>query len=172
MTQIDRKTDLFLPCSCGKRPSTYSIGYGSTPYYMNCECGKRMVDGLGGPESTFIKCWNDCVRHMVVGSYKTHCDMFGYVSVDEKCSKEDVFDKHIAPLLDRIHNICEEHAIAFVNSFSIGEGDSETLCSTGWNLAKEAKTTPAFKESACRFLQNVGVSNEDLLTGAMEGKSK
>lgn len=77
MTQIDRETDMFLPCSCEMRPSSYSIGYGPTPYYMSCGCGKRMVDGLGGPESTFIESWNVCVRHMVPGEYKTHAGMLG-----------------------------------------------------------------------------------------------
>lgn len=61
--QIDEKTEKLLPCYCGGRPDNFSIGYGSTPYYINCPKCRKLVHGGSGVVNHFIEAWNRDYRH-------------------------------------------------------------------------------------------------------------
>ncbi|MEK7556831.1 MAG: hypothetical protein AAB538_02535, partial [Patescibacteria group bacterium] len=61
--QIDKKTNEIEPCECGYKPQHYSIGYGSTPYYISClGCGKSLHNGTNDP-GIIISQWNNDYRH-------------------------------------------------------------------------------------------------------------
>lgn len=85
-------------------------------------------------------------------------------------SKEKAFNEKISPLLEEIHRICDEHSIAFVNSFFVGNDRAELCCSTGWNLKQATKANEHFRQCAVNFLVSVGVSKEELFVGGLSDK--
>lgn len=57
-------------------------------------------------------------------------------------SKEEAYDELIYPLMDQIIQICQEHKIANICSFSIGEEDegTEGMCCTTCLISPEYDT--------------------------------
>lgn len=60
--QIDVKSDALELCKCGHKPTHYTIGYSSTPYYLNCTNCEKLLDGAQSA-AKLINAWNKVYRH-------------------------------------------------------------------------------------------------------------
>ena len=70
---LDTKTDKFKECVCGNTPTSYSIGYGRTPYGFICKCGKQLHDAkceITGNVNNMFSYWNNKIRHQTLNELK------------------------------------------------------------------------------------------------------